>query len=247
MNEKSKYDKLWENEWKSLHKIGPSVRSRYRMLIKLIEKYKCTGPLIDLGGGDGTFLFKLYQTFQDKFRYDIADISTRALNSARKYHFIDNFYEINLLEEKSLPTKRYKVAICAEVLEHMRDWKVALNNVTKLIQAEGYLFVTVPHGQKFWSQHDDFAHHYRRFEKGEIEEYLKAQNWEIKESICWGWPFYWLYYAIVLNNIDPSRSLSKEMSKWKIWISKILNNLFHVDDLFNTRNGRRLFIVAQKN
>ncbi len=37
--QQEKYERLWENEWRDLHKIGPSVRTRNRILLRYFLKF----------------------------------------------------------------------------------------------------------------------------------------------------------------------------------------------------------------
>ncbi len=240
------YDNLWKNEWRDLHKVGPGVRTRNRILTKLIMKYLSNGSVIDVGCGDGSLLIDLYDTFRNSFKYDAGDISDEVLQIIKAQKFIQHGFLLDLENKATLPKLTYTAAICSEVLEHLKKWETAIDNLSDLLDKDGFLFITVPAQMKYWGPHDDFALHYRRFEIGQIEEYLKTKGYVIKESKCWGWPFYWLYYSYVLNKISPKNVMEEVTSPFKRFSSNILFFLFHFDDLFSTKWGRRLFIVAQK-
>lgn len=245
-SEQQKYDKLWNEEWKNLHKIGPSVKSRNRILLKLFKKYIKRGSVLDSGCGDGTFLEILNINYSDKLKYEGTDISRSAINLTNKFKFVSKTYITDLEKIKTFPKKKYDAVISSEVLEHVNEWKLALKNLSNVVEMNGYIFVTVPHGMKYWAVNDEFAKHFRRFEIGQIERELKILKFEVKESICWGFPVYWMYYTFILNNTDPKNNMSKKNSGLKKIFSNIMYALFHVDDLFNNNLGRRLFIVARK-
>ncbi len=245
-SEQNKYNGLWQKEWSVLHKIGPSVRSRNRILLKLIKKYIQRGTLLDSGCGDGTFFEILYREYREKLNYEGADISNIAIERVKELSFVKNTYIVDLEDKKSLPNKTYDAVISSEVLEHIKDWRLALENLLSSIKPKGYLFITVPHGMEYWSANDDFAKHYRRFEIGQIEDELKKQSYEVLESISWGFPTYWLYYTLLLNHTDPKENMSKKYYGLKRILSNILYIVFHIDDLFKNNFGRRLFIVAQR-
>ena len=240
------YDNLWKHEWRDLHKVGPGVRTRNRILIKLIKKYLSRGSVIDVGCGDGSLLIDLNAAFKGSFHYDAGDISDEVLQIIKAQKFIEHGFLLDLENKTTLPEVPYTAVICSEVLEHLKNWEMAVDNLSNLLEKDGFLFITVPAQMKYWGPHDDFALHYRRFEIGQIEEYLKTKGYSIKESKCWGWPFYWLYYSYVLNKIPPKNVMEEVTSPFKRFSSNILFNLFRFDDLFSTRWGRRLFIVAQK-
>ena len=80
---------------------------------------------------------------------------------------------------------------------------------------------------KHMSPHDVFAHHYRRFEIGELENALKQLNFEVLESLCWGWPFYSIYYSLVLNRIKPEAVMQNNNSVLKHGFHNSLLSVFY--------------------
>ena len=119
-------------------------------------------------------------------------------------------------------------------------------NLSSILKPGGFLFITVPHGMKYWGANDEFAKHYRRFEIGQIQSELEELDYQILERICWGFPTYWLYYTLLLNNTNPKKNMGGQYSHLKKILSNTLYIIFHIDDLFKNNLGRRLFIVAQK-
>jgi len=244
--QQEKYEQLWSNEWHDLHKIGPGVRTRNRILLRYFKKYIQTGSVFDSGCGDGSLLWLLHNNFQKNLIYHAGDIAETAIVTVRKFDFIHEATIIDIENSSSLPQKKFTVVVSSEVLEHIECWQKSLRNLTELVEDQGFLFITVPAQMKFWSSHDDFAKHFRRFELGQIEFELNNSDFEIKESWCWGWPVYWLYYTIFLRNIKPQSVMKNITSPIKKISSHILYVLFFIDDLFHTKHGRRLFIIAQK-
>jgi SAM-dependent methyltransferase len=241
------YNQLWQNEWRELHQVGPSVRTRNRFLIRFFKKYLSSGSVIDTGCGDGQFLKLLYHSFGDRFSYTAGDISDQALQAVQKSGFIKDIWVIDVTFKETLPETKYSAVVSSEVLEHIEDWQTALTNITNLVNDKGYIFITVPALMKHWGIHDDFAHHIQRFEMGQIETVLEGLNFKILESTCWGWPMFDLYYRFILNRSAPESVMTAVTSPFKRMVSTCLYYLFFIDDLFKTSQGRRLFIAAQKN
>jgi len=244
--QQEKYERLWGNEWHDLHKIGPGVRTRNRILLRFFKKFVQNGSVFDSGCGDGNFLLLLHNHYRNNLTYHAGDISQTAIAAVKNMSFVKNATIIDVEKSSSLPQRKFDAVVSAEVLEHIDKWQQALKNLIRLVDDKGFLFITVPAQMKFWSKHDDFAKHYRRFEQGQIELELKNSGFEIKESWCWGWPVYWLYYTIILNNTEPQSVMKDVASPIKRFIANILYLLFFIDDLFHTGHGRRLFIVAKK-
>lgn len=239
------YERLWGNEWQNLHKVGPGVRTRNRILLGLFKKFIQNGSVFDSGCGDGSFLLLLNKHYQENLLCHAGDISETAIAAVNKMEFIKEASIIDIENKSSLPEQKFSAVVSSEVLEHIQHWQESLNNLANLVKHNGFLFITVPAKMRYWSRHDDFAKHYRRFEQGQIENEITNLGFEIKESWCWGWPVYWLYYTIFLKNMDPQSVMKDITSPMKKFASNILFRLFFIDDLFRTQFGRRLFIVAQ--
>ncbi|MFT5337474.1 MAG: SAM-dependent methyltransferase [Luteibaculaceae bacterium] len=63
-----------------------------------------------------------------------------------------------------------------DVLEHVQDDKLAMQELTRVTKQNGVVFVTVPAFQSLWSSHDDVNHHFRRYSKGGLLELIKSLN-----------------------------------------------------------------------
>ncbi len=155
--EQNKYNQLWLKEWGILYKIGPSVRSRNRVLLRLIKKYPMDGVVLDSGCGDGTFLDILHREYGKKLDYEGADISNVATELTQSLGFVKQTYIMNLENKNGFPKQKYDIVISSEVLEHISDWKLAVANLSSILNPKGFLFITVPHGMKYWNANDKFA------------------------------------------------------------------------------------------
>lgn len=95
------YDKLWKNEWKVAAEIGPSYKTKIRIVKKLINKYIQGGNVLDVGCGDG----KLWWRLRNKERMNILaiDISDEVVRQARESGLTAVKADITILE--TLPQK----------------------------------------------------------------------------------------------------------------------------------------------
>jgi len=237
------YNELWKKEWKTLPKTGPSVRTRYRTILNLFKKYNLHGRIIDVGCGDGTLLSLLPKN-SDNELYGF-DISNEVIEHAKKRGSISKLFVGDLTKSETLPKEKFDVVICSDVLEHIRDHRCAVRNISKIVKKRGELVISVPHSMKYWTKHDDFSGHYTRFERPEFEKELEMNGFRIIESFTWGFPIYAIYYFF-LKKVNPPKVMSESKSSFKRLISNILYQLFRIDDLFRTNRGRKLFILAMK-
>jgi len=62
--------------------------------------------------------------------------------------------------------------ISSEVLEHLKDDRQAINEISRVMQPEGHFITTFPHRQFFFGNDDRFVGHYRRYELNDMIERL---------------------------------------------------------------------------
>lgn len=68
--------------------------------------------------------------------------------------------------------------ISSEVLEHLQDDQKAINEISRVLQAEGHFVVTFPHRKIYFGNDDRFVNHYRRYELNEMMERLNLAGLE---------------------------------------------------------------------
>jgi ubiquinone/menaquinone biosynthesis C-methylase UbiE len=236
------YDAVWKEEWKDITSYGPSYRTRYRLIRKMMKKYSLNkGDLLDAGCGDGTLLVSLKKEWPSLtlFGFDISQGVIQKNKQAIQLTVGD------LTQEKTLPKKKFAIIICSEVLEHIKDYKKAIANLSGLLKKEGVVIITSPFGQEHWTKHDDYARHERRWEMGEIERELEKNKVTIIESYTWGRGAYNFYYKHFLAKQDPGKLVrTKGFLKQKVF-APMLYQAFKTSDVFKTK-GRTIIIVGKK-
>jgi SAM-dependent methyltransferase len=66
-----------------------------------------------------------------------------------------------------------------DVIEHLDEDLVALQELYRICKAGGYLCVTVPAFQFLWSSHDELNHHKRRYSKAQLEVQLRSARFHV--------------------------------------------------------------------
>jgi SAM-dependent methyltransferase len=66
-----------------------------------------------------------------------------------------------------------------DLIEHLDEDLVALQELYRICKAGGYLCVTVPAFQLLWSFHDELNHHKRRYTKPQLELQLRAARFQV--------------------------------------------------------------------
>jgi SAM-dependent methyltransferase len=62
--------------------------------------------------------------------------------------------------------------ISSEVLEHLKDDRLAINEISRVMQPEGHFIMTFPHRQFYFGNDDRFVGHYRRYELNDMIDRL---------------------------------------------------------------------------
>jgi ubiquinone/menaquinone biosynthesis C-methylase UbiE len=64
--------------------------------------------------------------------------------------------------------------ICSEVLEHLIDDRLALEEMSRVMELSSQLILTFPHRKVYFAYDDRFVNHLRRYELIEMTDRLKA-------------------------------------------------------------------------
>jgi len=109
--------------------------------IKLIEKYKKAGSVLDVGPAMGFFL-RLF----DKKKWSVEGVepSPTLSNLAKKYFGLQI---TNCFLENFKTDKKFDVITLIDVFEHVSNPKTVLNKINDLLKNDGIAFIKVPNGQ----------------------------------------------------------------------------------------------------
>lgn len=153
-------------------------RSRQRIIENLVQKYlhDRLAEFFEVGCGTG-FVLKGLSRFEN-LRLTGAELNLSGLKWAKQ-----RLTGIDLLQldVTRLPFKNRFDAIGAfDVIEHIDDDVLALQNMYAALKAGGFLLLTVPQHQFLWSQADEFGLHKRRYSRKELLQKLKQAGFAIR-------------------------------------------------------------------
>jgi SAM-dependent methyltransferase len=84
------------------------------------------------------------------------------------------------LEALPFASACFQVAFALDVLEHLPDERPALRELHRVLQAGGYLIVSVPAYSWLWSKHDVALAHYRRYTARELQARLCEAGFQVR-------------------------------------------------------------------
>ena len=127
------------------------VRSAHKNLYELLctwvfnikHKY-----VLDFGAGCGPIPFLLSRRGFLFGRYVAFDFSQKGLEIAKKYcdsieTSIGRVDDIDIIERNKW-NNSFDLVICAEVLEHIRDYQIVINNMVRALKPEGSMLISIP-------------------------------------------------------------------------------------------------------
>jgi ubiquinone/menaquinone biosynthesis C-methylase UbiE len=124
---------------------------------------------------------------------------------AREMPFEDDFEAIGLFD----------------VLEHIEEDELVLNQIYKSLKKEGWLVLTVPQHMFLWSQSDNYACHKRRYSKKELLSKIEHAGFKIVRTTSFmSFLMPLVYLSRVSNQKKENFDIMKEfrISKWMNFI-----------------------------
>ena len=164
----------------------PAYKMRKRTILEYLTKNHIrANNFLEIGIGTGDMIASLSPYFS---KGKGVDIGQEAIDMAR--HNVDhtkiNFELENFLDSKE--QDKYQLIVALEVLEHIEDDKAALRKIKSLLTEDGQFIMSVPAHQKQWSILDEWAGHYRRYEKKELIKLFKDSGFKIVRFYNYGFP-----------------------------------------------------------
>ncbi len=142
--------------------------------------------------------------------------------------------------------KKFDLIIATDLIEHIKDDRIAINNIYNLLNDNGYAIITVPAFQFLWSQHDVINMHYRRYSFKTLYEAIKTTPF----NICYlsYYNFFLFLPALIVRitkkilNIDKKSDL--EFSTPPNLVNKLFYKLFYSESKFITKRKKFPFGVS---
>lgn len=192
-------------------------RARNELILWAINKYKSNATsFLEVGCGTG-FVLSGIASANPRLKLYGSEIFIAGLPHAIKRVPSAHFMQ---MDGRSIPfVKEFDSIGLFDVLEHIQEDEIVLNQLYKSLKNEGVLFITVPQHPWLWSYTDEIACHVRRYKKNEIEEKVKGAGFEILRSTS--------FVSILLPMMILSRMFQKNKKghSGELNLNKYLNKL----------------------
>ncbi len=146
----------------------------------------CSGNIIEIGSGIGNISQFFLQAGASITLSDIRPHYCDALRTSfSSYPNLQGVVQMDLVhpafdKQYANHLNAYDSLFSLNVVEHIKDDRLALSNAKKLLKPNGTIVVLVPAYQSLYNQFDKGLEHYRRYTKKTLTEVVAASGFEVK-------------------------------------------------------------------
>jgi SAM-dependent methyltransferase len=226
-------------------------KNRNKIIYEIIKIYSITGPIFDVGGGNG---FVSSYLSKRGFQTVLIEPGINGCMNGRA-RGLKNIINSNFDTIHFCPNSIPNIGIF-DVLEHIEDQHQFLKILHTNMIPDGRLFITVPSFKTLWSDEDNQAGHYRRYRIKELVKLLNSNRFDVLYKSYF---FSLLVIPIFLLRTIPSifglyKIGSKQFKEQHLsnpCASKLLDQLMKFE-LYKVKGDRTIFfgssllIVAKK-
>lgn len=136
-------------------------------ILKALKKLRFKGDFLDIGGGNGFQLRFLQRNYfkATNIKSALCEPGEQGCANAANRR-VENVYNCTF---QDFPFNEFNVGGVGlfDVLEHIENDTSFLNEIAKFLPIGGRIYITVPALKSLWSAEDEYAGHFRRFNKKE--------------------------------------------------------------------------------
>lgn len=229
--------------------LYPRLIFRKTLALQTLKPYlNETNNFLEVGAGNGDFAETISKHIP---RGTVLDFSSQSIE------ILKNRFEgtdIKVMQADFLDcdfTEKYSLVLMFEMLEHISNDGSILDKIHNLLVDGGYFMFSVPARMKYWAYTDEFAGHYRRYEKDSLKKLLEDHGYNVISLISYGFPlinFTSFLRNFVLKNdgifkyTGDKKELTKQSGMMNTRMQKKKITTFIVKILFNP-----LFVVLYIN
>ncbi len=207
----------------------PWELSRAKSILKVLKDLDCS-VIADIGSGDLYFAQEAHKLTQQKiYACDINYSDTEIVDNGQ----VEMCKDIN-----DIPRNSIDLVFLLDVLEHVENENLFLQEVKHVLKDGGRMVITVPAHQFLFSEHDIFLQHFRRYSKKRLTQVLKENNMEV-EGVFY---FYSSLFCVrlvtkALSLIGLSRKYRPEVNSWGYsrdhLLTRLLISILNLDFTLN--------------
>ncbi len=221
---------MQREEQQRYYELGRSywwLSGKYQVVRDVLERHARDLPaeplLLDLGCGPGNFL----DVIGRRARVCGSDYSADALEFCRER----GYERLFRADFHALPARsdRFDLVTAIDVIEHLRDDQLAVDELTRVLKPGGVVVLTVPAFRALWGDHDDLYGHLRRYRVGEVRRLLRSAGLSVVKVSYFEPLFFaplWLFRNLKkLRRSGGSLSERDDFVRTPGWLNGVLTRL----------------------
>lgn len=202
------------------------VSSRNRLFKSIVQRHLMpTGrtKFLEIGCGTGDFIQQIAQN--KNLEITGSEIYLKGLVYAKKNLPSVDFVQFDVT--KGTIGEQFHIITAFDVIEHIENDNAALSNISRMLNKDGVLIVSVPQHMFLWSKLDEIVKHKRRYSRRELVAKLKANNLDIDYATSFLFILFPLMLLSRLSDRGGDQSPSDEQGLEKrVKFSGVLNTIF---------------------
>lgn len=167
------------------------------------------------------------------------------LNAKYSFRESSSFHAFNVdiqnIKSSPLTAEKFDTVICMNILEHLKDDRGAITNMSTLLEPGGRLIILVPALKALYGSMDISFEHLRRYNKDDLKSLIRDQDMEIVR-------LYYLNFLGLLGWFFNGRILrKKELPENQTkFFDKLVPFLDFAEKMVRPPLGQSLILVAEK-
>jgi len=196
-------------------------RVRSRIILWALKKYlPQNGAFLEIGCGTGIVMKTIesecpgLSTAGSEFQMKGLELAAERLSRSRLWQ----------MDARRIPfASEFDVIGAFDVLEHIKEDKVVLQQMHRALRQGGGIILTVPQHKFLWSAADEHAHHERRYTTRELKEKVEEAGFEIVRKTS----FMTFLFPIMFisRKLSPANDTEQDPMK-ELQIGSLINRLF---------------------
>lgn len=154
------------------------------------------GRVLEIGCGAGALIDDFLRRYWDCVAVDDSDSAQEILQSIYHAH-----PAVQVHRQIAETDEKFDLIAAFEVLEHIEDDVGALRHWVSHLKPSGVVMLSFPAHRHRWNATDEWAGHYRRYDRSDVDTLLSGAGLRLRTLECYGFP--------LGNIIEPIRTWIK--------------------------------------
>ena len=171
------------------------------------------------------------------------DLSKEAIKTAKERD-LKNVFVANA-ENFPFKDNEFDLIICSDLLEHVKDDQIVLNEIYRVLKKDGKAVIGVPAFNSLWTEFDEINQHYRRYTRKRFKSIIKNTDFKIKRFSYWNFSIFLpVFFIRSLKRIGIFKTERYDIEIPNNFINTILTKIIKFENLLITKGLKFPFGIS---